>query len=1090
MTKTGKKAIYNKWKSCILISVFILMIIKINVHAEVTKVDVTGLATGDETSHDCSKYLETKYNGTKHWEQCSISNCNRTFNIDTHSYYDYWTLGDSCNPNNKHVFTCSCGYSYQTSNIRNHGNYKHVYDGNIHKLSCGNCGVAVSDTEYHKNSSGQTIGCTTGISGTCAICGVTSSLTHTGDISYNTVNNKISGNGGCRGCGYQIWNTSVSSATVTYNGNNFTITAKAVYNSNVTIKSIGTPYFAGSATGTITNSNYTIYSNYIVYTISGYFNSGNEANLPISFGTNASMNGANVSGNMYIYLYPEKTAPTINTPTQTNVSTSSDGWATNKQLTFTGTENYCGSVKLTLKDSSGNVYLNNVSVNVNNKSWSYSCTPNIEADANGKTFTLTATDTLGNSSSKSFTVYKTDKKSPLMTSGTTTTTEWSKTKAYKVIGTDGGSGKLAIAFNNTNRYATANVSGSTYSRDYVLTGDVYGNVTAAIYLKDGVGNTTTKFITVYNLDNTKPKITNISNSTGVGYANTTITAHDENAVLKAKGKNYIGSGVDGYAVTKTEKQPVLSEFQSASTIKILESGTYYFWVKDSVGNISTPQKKTVNVKYKLALDYNKPNNASAELKGNSTQSLQTTYNSAIGSMPIPSLIGWKFMGWYIDNVEITDSTIWKYNESKKAIAKWEPVEYTVNFNGNFNWNTEQQSYIQRFVYDVKQNILENKFTRLDTTLYDNVMYIKGYEFLGWNRTADSYMEEFKDKQEILNLTTKDNNTIDFFAIWQKELSLTFNLNGGKYKDSSDDIILSAKIYNNQFNYTFDITGGKTTVNLPKYTEQSNEINAYGTTINNGLNNSYRKVNTDGTEYRFLGWSTNPNAKVSDIDLCVYNPDRKTTVTISDDTTLYAVWEPVLNVDFIIQRTLGTLNQVLPSKVVADATTPNPELALVIKPGEQAKYELFVKGNADYINVDFDERITKIYDNKGTWTDDLNPNPSTLTTTVDGIDASAKHGLNRVINLDGLGYINKNFYIPQYLGTTQSEPSSIGINTYTADFAITNKDSFYYKYVLGKAEGEQVKIRAYIYLPTETEGEEIKIPSVLDELRTRLKIRLH
>lgn len=40
--------------------------------AETTTVDITGLATGTEISHDCNKYLLTKYDTSNHWQQCSI----------------------------------------------------------------------------------------------------------------------------------------------------------------------------------------------------------------------------------------------------------------------------------------------------------------------------------------------------------------------------------------------------------------------------------------------------------------------------------------------------------------------------------------------------------------------------------------------------------------------------------------------------------------------------------------------------------------------------------------------------------------------------------------------------------------------------------------------------------------------------------------------------------------------------------------------------------------------------------------------------------------------------------------------------------
>lgn len=48
----------------------------------VTVIDVTGLATGEETSHDCQKYLTTKYDDNNHWQECTV--CGNKFDIEKH----------------------------------------------------------------------------------------------------------------------------------------------------------------------------------------------------------------------------------------------------------------------------------------------------------------------------------------------------------------------------------------------------------------------------------------------------------------------------------------------------------------------------------------------------------------------------------------------------------------------------------------------------------------------------------------------------------------------------------------------------------------------------------------------------------------------------------------------------------------------------------------------------------------------------------------------------------------------------------------------------------------------------------------------
>lgn len=574
---------------CFLILITGFNFTSIEVNAATTTVDLTGLSAGTETSHDCSKYLTTKYDSFQHWQECTV--CGKVYgNKTNHTYINSgWTMGDSCSINNQLLKTCSCGYSYYSNNTRSHSSGFWFNNNSCHNWACSKCYQVIGVSGPHKNSAGQILGCKTGIAGTCATCGQYVGTGHSGHFSYSEQTNSFVGYVGCfNNCGFNGINFTPSTCFISHNGNYFTV--KTTIYTNYSSTAVNSCNFQHSYVGVIDSCSSSSNGYSVTYTINGHFNSGYDTGyyniyVPISF------NGAGYT--YYISIKPENTAPAINNILQTDISTSND-WSTAKQITISGTENYCGSVKLTMKDSSGIVYLNNISVGVSNNAWSYSFIPDIEADANGKTFTVTATDTLGNSSSKTFTVYKTDKKPPTMTSSTETSQTWSKTKDFTFTATDTGSGSVQIAFNNMNDYKTATQSGTSYSRDYTFTGDVYGNVTAAVYFKDAVGNETTKFIKVYNLDNTKPTITNASVTAGKGTASITVTANDINTTLNAS-----GSGVSGYGIsTSASTQP--TSWQTSNVLSVTDNGTYYVWVKDAVGNVSSA--KAVNVT-ELAASY-------------------------------------------------------------------------------------------------------------------------------------------------------------------------------------------------------------------------------------------------------------------------------------------------------------------------------------------------------------------------------------------------------------------------------------------------------------------------------------------------------
>ena len=191
---------------------------------------------------------------------------------------------------------------------------------------------------------------------------------------------------------------------------------------------------------------------------------------------------------------------------------------------------------------------------------------------------MQARDAGGNISEKSVVVANLDSRPPVITSAIATSEEWSNTKTLTITCTDEGVGDVSIAFNDTADYKKAAKDGNTYSRSFIFTGEVYGKAKAAVYLKDAVGNVTTEFIEIYNLDNTKPVIelatgTDIFNQAGEAYAwKIDVTGNDINSLLSKA-----GSGITGYAVTKDQSAPSAGQYTPDAPI-VTHSGKYYVWV--------------------------------------------------------------------------------------------------------------------------------------------------------------------------------------------------------------------------------------------------------------------------------------------------------------------------------------------------------------------------------------------------------------------------------------------------------------------------------------------------------------------------------
>lgn len=476
----------------------------------------------------------------------------------------------------------------------------------------------------------------------------------------------------------------------------------------------------------------------------------------------------------------------------------------------------------------------------------------------------------------------------------------------------------------------------------------------------------------------------------------------------------------------------------------------YFHVAavDGAGNISATKSVEVKRQFNLNFNYNKPSNASHDITGNEVVSKKVTYKEKYGDLPNPKLEGWKFKGWYTSatgGTQVSKETIYEATVDSTVYAHWEQIKYTVRFNGNGNWNTSQGSYTQQFTYDVSAALTPNKFTRPDNTTYNSLNYKKGYEFIGWGTSATQKTATYTDKQTVKNLKNTEGAVLDLYAIWKKPITLTFNFNGGKFNNSTANQVLNYTMYNSELSHTFDIK--------PYYGGfKDNRIS-----VNKGINNKLTKTDTNGIQYRFLGYSLNPNATVPDSNFDVYSLSRTENYTIRDNTTLYAVWEPVLQMtvqlsvpknseimrlisDVPVTTTLGnfkipsgTKSTDIPSS--ATASVNSATIGTNVTNKDLVTYTVSAKGAS---NIKFstaaDSRILDIYThgNNNTWFDKLN--------TTDKFEYT----------IDNFSNTTSSFTIPQYIGTTKSyktsnPESATGTSVYAIKFTCTQPSYYYSKY---------------------------------------------
>ena len=156
--------------------------------------------------------------------------------------------------------------------------------------------------------------------------------------------------------------------------------------------------------------------------------------------------------------------------------------------------------------------------------------------------------------------------------------------------------------------------------------------------------------------------------------------------------------------------------------------------------------------------------------GSDVDSMQVTYGTDYGDLPVPSMTGYTFDGWF--TAEEGGQRVWSTSsvsitENQKLYAVWYLNTYTVLFDGN--GATYGTSFSQMFVYNVPQELNKNTFEK------------DGYTFREWNTRPDGSGESYADRAEVVNLAAKDIAVL--YAQWDPVLSTVhFDTDGGSHVD--------------------------------------------------------------------------------------------------------------------------------------------------------------------------------------------------------------------------------------------------------------------------------------------------------------------
>ena len=781
---------------------------------DTTTIDVTGLASGSETSHDCNKYLITKYDSNQHWKECSI--CGKIIgNKSNHNITISWaTNAPHCNSANLGTKYCTeqCGYSVQFREENKLGTkYEYTDQGWNHHTNCTVCGQWCGSGNCIKND-GTRITCNN--LGTCKICGHTyTQKNHFFDYGSTT----------CYMCGYKLFD-SVRLKSITYSADRRTayITYNIKPNTNITPTNVFS--WSGSGGFTVTSTTYTqladgSYDLKYTCSVTTYPYQITMYLQPRMYFT---YNGVTcLFHGDYCSFFPDGTAPTINV-TQKDIS-SINGWTTSKQLTISGTETYSDGVYIQMTDTNGKEIYPYSYTTVTNGKYSFSFAPSIEA-ASATDFKINVKDKSGNIGTKTITIQKVDSKAPTPTSGTTTSTTWSTSKNMTFTANDVGSGNVQIAFNNTKNYMSTTKNNTSYSKTYTFIGDVYGSTKAAVYYKDALGNETTQFVTISNIDNTKPTITKVESSKALGSTSLTVTANDINTTL-----NKSGSGVSKYIITSSNTTPSEddSNWQDSNILKVTTPGTYYIFAKDLVGNISNAYEvKNVKVDYTLTIN---PNGGS--WNNSSTTQEFTITNGDTKTISNPSKVGYTFKNWTLNgtNAKFENSIFTMGIANASLVANWNINQYNVTYidvvdsiNG-----TQLGKTTKKVNYNSAVRGSDIGSSTSDNAYYNGYYYSSDTNATVTTSGATVYrIFKLRTIDKTSNLTWNDNNNKNGFR--PSKYTLKLMRNGSLFKQ--------VELASSQTSYTFsDLNKYDSNGNAFKYTFQVDASDRYKITLDSNGN---------------------------------------------------------------------------------------------------------------------------------------------------------------------------------------------------------------------------------------------------------------
>ena len=146
------------------------------------------------------------------------------------------------------------------------------------------------------------------------------------------------------------------------------------------------------------------------------------------------------------------------------------------------------------------------------------------------------------------------------------------------------------------------------------------------------------------------------------------------------------------------------------------------------------------------------------IDGKTLNEQQIEWGNPATSPEVPARDGYTFAGWDKGYKNIKNDTV--------ITGKYAPINYKVHYDKNNN-AAEGTMNDQALIYDTRTVLAENAYTRT------------GYTWSGWNTKPDGTGTSYKDKQEVINLTSENGGTVTLYAQWSaNDYVIRYHSNSG------------------------------------------------------------------------------------------------------------------------------------------------------------------------------------------------------------------------------------------------------------------------------------------------------------------------